>query len=101
MRTDYSEISYDGLQKMQAALKEAIDGGAPEVDLREQLSFIEREMGTRCFALTLYYDGHRKKEWGRWQSRDMCEAIAKRDFLPVGDYEVGGKPLAIRVEQVD
>ena len=98
-RGGYAGVSYEGLQKLQEHIERVLAEGLAEPDLKLQLRDIIGEMGRRRFALVVS-DGRRRKEWGRWQSREVCEQVARDYYLPVGDYLAEGRRFTVRVEPV-
>jgi hypothetical protein len=97
---DYAHISYERLVGMRRLLENLIRRGDTSSDVLLQVDTIKTEMETRRFRLIGRYAGGTIREYGRWQTREQCEQHAEILGLPVGKYEVGGKPFEMVVMEV-
>jgi hypothetical protein len=96
---DYPHISFDRLVGMRQLLEElAVDSqGWP--DVLKHLAEVKDEMEIRQFRLLGRWDGS-VRELGRWRTAEQCERDAELMGLPVGSYQLEGKPLEIVVLHV-
>jgi hypothetical protein len=97
---DYPHLSYERLAGMRQILEALAQEGEAFGDVQRQLAAVKTEMETRKFRLVGRWDGQHVKEYGRWQTAQQCENHAEQLGLPVGAYELRGKPFEMLVMEL-
>jgi len=97
---DYPHLSYERLAGMRQVLEALAEEGDGFLELQRRLVAVKTEMETRKFRLIGRWDGQHVKEYGRWQTEQQCESHAQQLGLPVGTYDLRGKPFEMLIMEV-
>jgi len=97
---DYPHVSYERLAGMRQILEELAEEGDSFPEVQRQLAAVKTEMETRRFRLVGRWAGQHVREYGRWRMAEQCESHAEQLGLPVGAYDLRGKPFEMLVMEV-
>ncbi|MFV0443900.1 MAG: hypothetical protein ACK5Q5_10045 [Planctomycetaceae bacterium] len=101
MKCSFETWSFDNLKCIRDQLEESLRCGEDYPDVRDQLVAVEREIANRRFCLVGTLSGRIVKEYGRWSTRQQCEASAEQMGLPVRtEFELSGQRFQMEVKQL-